>query len=198
MIHYKNVIRFDNLSFEDYLNIPAHSHSFLKREKTGVAESLFRSEAIRMGSLVDAILTDPAKADINDPLYSTAKNIAAEIKLKFGAFIKHFKRQVSYTADICLGNFVMPTKGRLDFLLENIAVIDLKITKSKDIDGLISFMGYENQLWHYSKLAGVSKAYLLIYSIPHRKTFIKHINCNCSNSFWEEKIIIFGRVQEKV
>lgn len=196
MLHYTNIQRIDNMPFEDYLNLPGYSHSFLKRERNGVAESLTMTDNIMIGSLVDAILTDPAKADMSHVLYGIARQISAEIKLKFGHIIKHFKKQVSYTGNICFGDFVMPVKGRLDFLLEGIAVVDLKITKSKDIDGLIEFMGYKNQMWHYCRFPGITKSYLIIYSIPLKQTFIKYIDCsNPFNQFWADKVVMFGKAK---
>ncbi len=198
MITYSNIVRYDGLPFDEYLKLPALSHSFLKREKMGITEDLKMTDNIRIGSLVDDIITQPSKADMYSPLYPYARNIAAVIRNRFGSLINQFQKQVSYTADASFGDFTMPVKGRLDFLIPNLAVIDLKVTMSKDLRGLIEFMGYKNQDWHYSKLSIVPNAYLMIYSIPLKKTEIVKVDCSSNdNPFWGDKITKFGKVLYK-
>ena len=197
MITYTNIQRHDNIPFEDYLKLEGFSHSFLKRERDGIVEPLTITENIRIGKLVDAILTDPAAADMFDSLYPLAKSIAFEIRKTFGTLIEAFQKQISYTAQVSYGDFTMQTTGRLDFLLPKHAVLDLKVTKSKiaQIPALIEFMGYENQVWHYCKMAGVNSAYLLFYSIPEKKTVVRFIDCSSdTNEFWANKTMMHGKV----
>jgi hypothetical protein len=199
MIIYSNIQRYDNLPFEDYLKLPGFSHSFLKRERSGVAEDLKMTDNIRVGSLVDSILTEPRKADMYSPLYPYAREIAAVIKNRFGSFIDKFQKQVSFTTDVSFGDFTMPVKGRLDFLVAAMAVVDLKVTMSRDLRSLIEFMGYKNQMFNYCKMPKVDTAYLMIYSVPLKKTEIIKVDCQGNrNAFWEEKIIKFGKVKEGV
>lgn len=197
MIEYTNIQRHDNMDFQEYLKLPGYSHSFLKREHNGITEELKITDNITTGKLVDNILTEPIKADMSSPLYPYAKAIAHAIKSDFGLFLNKFEKQISFTADATHKGFTMPTTGRLDYLLPGYAVIDLKVTKSKekDINALIDFMGYKNQVWHYSKMAGVNKAYLLFYSIPAKKIILRYIDCSFGNNeFWADKIIKFGVV----
>lgn len=194
MIHYTNIIKHENLPFEEYLKLGGYSHSFLKRQRGGIAEELQMTDNIMLGKLVDAILTD-TQADINHHLYPHAKKIAYELQRSFGNMLNLFEKQVSYTADIQFGNFYMPTTMRLDYLLPKHAVIDLKITQSKNVKQLIDFMGYENQVWHYSKGAQVKDAYILIYSVPLKRSFVVPIDVSKdTNAFWEDMIISFGKV----
>lgn len=196
MISYSNIHRFDNMPFNEYLKLNGYSHSFLKRERNGIAEDLAITDNIRVGSLVDAIITDPAKADMSSPLYPVARNISAAIKGKFGSIIAKFQKQVSYTANVSYMDFIMPTTGRLDFLLPGFAVVDLKVTKAKCLRTLIEFMGYKNQMFNYCKMAKVDTAYLMMYSIPLRKTEIIRIDCISDNNiFWQEKILKYGTVK---
>lgn len=197
MITYSNIKRFDNIPFEEYLKFEGYSHSFLKREHNGIVEPLTITDNITIGKLVDGILTDPSSVDMSNPLYGNAKLIAHEVSSTFGTLIKSFVPQISYTADVECNGFIMPTTGRLDWLLPNHAVIDLKCTKAKvsQLDGLINFMGYNNQVWHYCKMSGVEKAYLMFHSIPDKKTIIRFIDCSANtNDFWGNKIELFGRV----
>lgn len=195
MITVSNVTVIADIPFEAYLQIPAYSHSFLKREVNGVAPDMEVTDNMRLGSMVDAILTEPEKADMSSPLYEAARSIAHEIKSKFGAAIKVFKKQISILSSFEYQGFKMPVKGRLDFLLSGNAVIDLKITQSRDIHALIDYMGYKNQVWSYCRMANVKVAYLMVYSVPLKKVYLIKIDCSeQSNPFWEEKILKFGKV----
>lgn len=195
MINYKNIVRLNGMSFSEYLSIDRYSQSSLKNNRNGVSEAITITDNIRIGSLVDGILTDPKTVNMSSQLYPYCKEISFKIKEFLGSEISSLKSQVSYTADVEMDNFSLPVKGRLDFLLENIATVDIKITKSKNIDDLIKFMGYENQLWHYSKMANTPKAYLIIYCIPLKRVIVKSVDVGSdTNEFWAEKIIDFGKV----
>jgi len=150
------------------------------------------TDKIRVGSIVDAILTDPAKVDMADPNFPFARNIAIKIKETFGDMFKQFIPQVSFTAIAEHKGFKMPTRGRLDFLLPKMAVIDLKVTYAKDIEALIKFMRYNEQMFLYCKMAGVTKAYLLVYCVPTKKCSVHFIDCSGDSFWWEEKITMFG------
>ena len=138
----------------------------MKAERFGQTEAVEETEKMRLGTLVDAILTDPEKAQYNDLLYPQAKSIAARIKEQFGVFISKFDKQVSFTAELSHNGFRIPSTGRIDFGIPKHAVIDLKVTSSKDVRALIEFMKYKEQLWHYCNLYGVKKGFIIIYSIP--------------------------------
>lgn len=197
MITYSNIKRLDNIPFNDYLKLDGYSHSFLKREHNGITSELAITENILTGKLVDAILTDPATADMSSPLYGKAKIIAHDIREAFAGIIHRFEKQVSFTCEMEHRGFTMPSKMRLDFLLPAHAVIDLKFTKSKpeQIPTLIEHFGYKNQVWHYCKGAGVKMGYLMIYSEPARRTLLYMVDPAApTNPFWEEKILLFGRV----
>lgn len=195
MLTYSNIKRYDNLPFDDYLKLGGYSHSFLKRERGGVAEDLTITDNIRIGALVDAILTEPAKVDMASPLYPVARDIAHAIKSKFGSLINQFEKQVSYTAEVTYQGFTMPVTGRLDFLLPKFAVVDLKVTRSVNLQDLIDYMGYKNQMWNYCKMAGVNTAYLMIYSMPGKKVEVIRLDCSSDeNEFWQEKTLKFGSV----
>lgn len=204
MITYSNIVRHDNLEFEQYLKLPGYSHSFLKSNVQGVKKYFDVTDNVRVGSMVDNILTDPARVDMSDPLYPACKELAHTIQQQFGDVIAICEKQISYTATMNMQTLSMPVTGRLDFLLPGVAVIDLKVTFAKDVDALIEFMGYQNQLWHYCRLAKVQKAYLLIcqvtkkvdakgMTITKHKVFVKGIDVsNEENGFWISKMIDFG------
>ncbi len=197
MLTYSNIQRHDDIPFSDYLKLGGLSHSFLKHAKNGIATPINVSEVMKRGSLVDAMLTEPEKADMSSPLYPACKSIVFEIRNNFGDMINRFEKQVSYTCEIDYKGFRIKSTGRLDFLLPKFAVIDLKITQAKDVPALIKFMGYENQVWHYCKMSKVDKAYLMVYSVPLKKTQIFYYDCsNDYNEFWANKILDYGKVEE--
>lgn len=193
MITYTNIQRHDNIPFADYLKIGGYSHSFLKYEQNGEKAEIEVTKQMRLGSMVDAILTDPENVDMSDEMYIPGRDISRKIKAQFGQMFQHFEKQVSYTGTVEYKGFKMRTTGRLDFLLPKLAVVDLKVTKMKDVHALIEFMGYKNQLWHYCRYAGVEKGYIMIYSMPLKQTFIVSIDCSDKmNEFWAGKILKLG------
>ncbi len=198
-IVYSNIQQYNNLDFADYLKLPGYSHSFLKHAKNGIAANIEVTDKMKVGSMVDAILTEPHKANMADPIYPYCKDIAFNVKEKFGTLIQHFQKQISYTCtvsyDAGTAKFFIYSKGRLDFLLPGHAVIDLKITEAKDVPALIEFMGYENQLYHYCRMAGVKKAYLMVYVINKRKVELREFDCSSNyNTFWANKVLEYGSV----
>ena len=182
MILFENMVCHEDISFADYLKLPGVGHSFLKHAKNGIVEDFAISEKMQIGSIVDGILTDNGGHNyFNHPLYAAALSIAAKIQSDFGTYLRFFKKQVSYhgTAKCTDTGFSLAITGRLDYLLTNIAVIDLKVTDAgaksnpvKSLLDLIEFMGYDNQLFGYGGMSGVKQYYILIYSKPLRQTFL--------------------------
>lgn len=195
MIEFTEIQQHLSVPFEVYQKLPGLSTSFLKQEQNGVKPDFVMTDKVRVGSLVDSILTEPAKADMSSPLYPIAKNIAFKMKQTFGEMMSSFIPQVSYTAIAEHQGFKMRVRGRLDFLLPKLAVIDLKVTYNKDIPTLIDFMKYREQMFLYCKFAGVQKAYLLFYCVPKKTCTIHFIDCSGANTWWEEKIIAHGKVE---
>lgn len=195
MIEYKNIQRFYNIPFEEYLKMPGYSQSFLKHEINGVAPGIEVTDNMRLGSLVDSFLTEPEKVDYSSHLFKPAKSIAAKIQNKFGHLIQCFEKQVSFTADAVYNGWSMPVRGRIDFGLSGHAVIDLKVTKDtspKNIQSLINFMGYDHQLYSYSKFYGVNKAYLIVYFVKANYTELYSLDVTGVSNFWASKIEKFG------
>jgi hypothetical protein len=193
MIQYRNIRRIDNLEFGQYTQLKGYSHSFLKAEIFGSTPEFKDTDKVIIGRLVDAILTDPGKADMLHALYPIARSIAQKVRAAFGEWIKRFETQISYTADMMYEGHVLPITGRIDFLLPGHAVIDLKVSHAKDVHGLIKFMGYENQLWNYANLAEVKRKYIMIHSVPLKQTFMIDLGVvSQHNEFWEAKILKFG------
>jgi hypothetical protein len=197
-IIYSNIVEIPPTDFEQYLKAEGYSHSYIKNSKYGLQKDFNVTEKVRVGKLVDAFLTNE-QADMNDSLYLPCKEIAAVIKRSFGELLKVAKTQVSYTAIMELSRLKMPTKGRLDLLIPGVAVIDMKVTFAPNIDSLIEFMGYKNQLWHYARLAKVSKAYIIACRLREKdmsiaEIAVKKIDVRGDNEFWNNAIMEYGKV----
>jgi hypothetical protein len=201
---YTNIKETTNLPFDTYLSVNGYSHSFLKSQKNGVAEYFNPSDKVKLGSLVDALLTQDDRVDFSSHLYNDAVKIASAIKEEFGWMIKSFVCQPSYTATVQMqtdgGLFELPVKGRLDWRLGKTAVIDLKVTQAKtdkEFSAIINHLGYNNQLWHYAKLSGCGKAYIMPYSASEKRmlSIVKVPVISMENEFWDGKVLEFGSVK---
>lgn len=197
MITFSNIQRYDNKNFVEYLESPGKSFSFIKKNHYGVKFEMKETDKMILGTLVDKVMTAPHEAQMLHPMYGMAKNIAAKIQERF-PYLIHFDKQVSFSAITTCGEFSLPVKGRLDYLLPNSMVIDLKISQSRNINSVIRHFEYNDQLWVYSKLAKVPKGYLMIYSVPLETTTIVEIDVSSDHSnFWAGAITTFGKVKEK-
>jgi hypothetical protein len=198
MITYSNIKALPNVPFESYLKLEGFSHSFLKREVNGVAPYMEISDKMKLGSLIDGLLMQPDQVDIRDAQYQIAVKMAIEIKNTFGGLIKDFVSQMSYTGIAEHQGFKMPVCGRLDWLLPNHAVIDLKCTGAKsdnEFTAFITHMGYNNQMFNYCGLSQTQTAYIIPYSTTSKKCLsVVKIPIDTSNNFWAEKILKYGTV----
>lgn len=196
MINYTNIKEYKSLPFESYIGLKGFSHSFLKNEQNGVARKIEVNDKMRLGSLVDAFLTQPDEIDFNSNLFDTARTIAIKINEQFKDVIKHLEPQLSYSAETEFNGFKMPVCGRLDWLLRGIADVDLKVTSAKNEKQFINLlfqMGYDNQQWNYAKMANVPKIYIMPFSTTSNRCLdLIELPVTETNKFWEEKILKFG------
>lgn len=197
MITYSDIKRYENVPFEQYRKLGGYSFSFLKREVAGVSPEFIASDKVKLGSLVDAILMQPEEADISSPLWNDAVKIASHIRSSFGTLLPAFKSQRSYTGVISHAGLSMCVTGRTDWEIDQMAVIDLKVTSAKtdaQFKALVTHMGYDNQQWNYARLAGAKAAYLMPYSSVAKKplSIVKLPITSDYNEFWASKILKFG------
>jgi hypothetical protein len=208
MITFTNTQRYNNLPFEEYLQLPGFSHSWLKNEFNGVQKVFNSTDKVKIGKIVDLIISGDTP-NISDPLYPIGKNIAYDLDKQYGSMIKLFDKQAAFTSDMCFNGFKMTGKFLLDFLFKNIAVIDLKVTHEKltsrkKLQELILHMGYHNQLFGYCGVTGVNDGYIMAYSVPLKQTIIESMKnlfpnwWHPSNIFWEDKIVQHGKFEQQI
>jgi hypothetical protein len=187
-----NIQRLESLDFENYKLLPQYNFSYLKMQRAGVAQQIKVTDKIILGKLVDDIRTN-GNVDMSHKLYPHAKQIAAYLYDNFGNVLDYLTPQVSYTGTMEYNGFTLPVKGRPDFELKKRLIIDLKITHAKNVEGVIKYMRYHDQLYGYGKLAQVPEAYILSYSVPLKQAKIYPvIPITDYNEFWADKIIKFG------
>lgn len=195
------------MPFEQYLELAlqgnlgqrTYSHSFLKREQSGQSPYMELTDKMRLGSMVDDILTSPETVNpaVNPEMFKRACKIASEIKKQFKGMLNSFVPQVSYTGQIIYKGIAMNVCGRLDWLLEKHAVIDLKVTDAKTdkaFAGVIDFMGYRNQMFNYCGLSQTKVAYIIPYSTKAGAclSVVKMEWNTGSNEFFENAVLKFG------
>lgn len=202
-IDYTNIKRHDNLEFDNYLKLEGLSHSYLKMVRDGIKEDMIVTQKMRLGSLVDDIMTNPKKANMSHENFQKALRISQVINEKFGDNIKFMTPQVSFEGDVTFNGLTIHSTGRLDWLLGRHAVLDLKVTHEAktnlDFINLIEWMGYDNQLRHYGRFAKVRKHFILIYStkIQDARLFSRldsQQDIDKADEWWANKISEHGLI----
>lgn len=196
-ITYSNFQRHDNLPADQYFKLGGFSHSRVKRDNNGSPTFFEPTKKMLIGTMVDKILTEPENVDVTSEHYTVARKIAVVIHQTFGDLIKRFKPQVCFTADMLYNNLTMKTTGRLDWLLERHAVIDLKFTTSKTLEPIVDHFGYRNQIWNYAKPFGLKKGYILAYSELLGECLpVFPVDCTSDyNEFWAKAVLKHGEVK---
>lgn len=198
MIHFKETKRHDNMSFGDYLGLIGYSNSFFKFEKNGVVEPIVPNEKMKFGSLVDDLLTSPMDVDIKHPDFKEAAAAAHKVIEFFGEDnYSHVEKQISMTA--LMGDEVrgfIPVKGRIDFLTSDI-VTDLKCTDAKyhQLGALVKYIGYDKQLWFYTRMLGLQNNYgIILFYLRHAKKVVpqKVIFDGSQQDYFNSKFIKFN------
>lgn len=178
------------IQFDAYKAIKLPSHSYLK-SGGGI---VIPTEKMQLGSLVDAIITGGKEVDTTDKQYHAAKKIAAEIMQQY-SIINMCRKQYGIIGTLTDGYMQLNIKGLLDLLAMNIAVLDIKITGEsfRNYESLITYFGYSNQLWLYSRLANVNKAGLIVYSTKENKAKFIEINITEPEpEFWRNALYANG------
>lgn len=194
MITAHNIQRYPGLSIDEYWQLPGYSHHYLKNEINGITKPVQQTNKMRLGSLVDGILSGDM-VDMADVLYPAARDIARCMRAEFGEGLNAFEKQVSYTGDFEHAGFWLPVRGRPDAELPGTLILDYKVTHATDLPAMLKWAQYGNQQFCYGKLAGVRKRYLMIYQVPTKRTNFIPLSDSDSNEFYEEKILKFGRIK---
>lgn len=173
----------------DYFKHPYCSNSALNAlaAELGILPEIKgdRFEAYRLGTLFDAVVTEPQKIDlirmkITDSEYSftkeeyqTAKIMKAS--LESNAFYKIFiSRKPDFQKEVYVDNFqfdgfTLNMRAKLDYYIPGI-VSDLKSTvasSQKAFENSVELFGYHRQMWLYCKLTESKRA--MIFGVSKKK-----------------------------
>lgn len=167
------------LPFDDYLKIPAYSHSGLKG-----GAPYNPTPTMQLGTRVDNFLFEPELYDGQD--YKIVKACADVVRGIIGKGRPQV--QVVALANLEHNGKVMPAKGRLDMLMPNL-VIDMKVSKMNIVDSVKHFR-YDWQLTGYALMAQVTRA--LIISVNPVTFKPQMLNVPLAYDWWEYQINLKG------
>jgi len=170
--------------FDDYIKLPGYSYSGI-RSQGAVFEA--PTAKMNLGTKVHKYLLEPREYEYDD--IEIVKPLAQAIAAKVGVLMKYALTEVVITADFCHEGFVMPYKGRIDFLIPNRLIIDFKVSEMP-IQKSVPYFGYDNQQSGYALGAKVPLA--LILSINPKTKFISIFNVQISPKWWEYQILQKG------
>jgi hypothetical protein len=162
------------MDFDKYLKEPHFSNSKISEIERGYP--IVTTSKMTLGKEVDMIL---ANGHPGTGLSKQAVKIAAKIESSPSwVLVSGAKKQPSIFGRFVIDGvdgpmFTAPFKTRPDFLGRN-CTVDLKVTESrlKYLPGLIEQMKYPRQMWIHRTMAHVEKSYLMIHSIPDKKTIL--------------------------
>lgn len=198
MINFKELSTHKNMSFCDYLGLVGFSNSFFKFEKGGITAPIKPTAKMKFGSLVDDVLTDPAVADVAHPEFGTARKAAKKVIDFFGADnYENVTKQLSFTA--LMGDErrgFIPVKGRTDFVMSGV-VADLKATEANyhQLPTLCKYMGYDKQLWFYTRQLGLDVNYgIILFYLKGKDILVpqKVIFDGSQQDYFNQKFIKFN------
>jgi len=193
MITFTNHKVLPEMEFGQYLSSPGYSNSFFKYNINGVMPTIDETPKMRLGSMVDAIITGGKSFPPNSASFQQAKRIAMYMLDKM-PYLYQLKKQVGVTATAEYSGFTIHVKSLVDFVLPRIATVEMKVCgiKSKDAEKHIEYMGYDNQCYIERSCANVPKSYLLIYCAKSDDIFFSDRKTPTAPDWMAEQILKFG------
>lgn len=182
MIEVRNLIVFENLPFEEYLTMPGHSFSHIKTN----GQYFPTTPKMQLGKDVDAYMNEPEYCCQND--LSIVRPLAIALKERVGDLYFKFRKQVSVFADFVHQGMCMRYKGRMDWALQKIIVIDTKV--AENIKKTIFYFDYPNQISGYC-IAFECPAGLILSVHPIKHT-TELIQIPVQTAWWEKQILKYG------
>lgn len=182
MIHVRNLIIYEDLPFEEYLRMPGFSFSHINSG----GKYFPTTPKMQLGKDVDAYLNEPQYCCHND--LSLVRPAALALKDRVGPLYSKFRKQVSVTCEFIYDGMIMLFKGRMDWALQNIIVVDTKV--SENIKKTIHHFDYPNQISGYC--IAFSCPYGLILAVHPTKHHTNLINIPIQLEWWERQILKYG------
>jgi len=182
----------------EYRSLKGYSFSWLKQQQSGHAAYFAATPKMQLGSAVHDILSGHYNGSVEGEQFRIARAIAIQIKASLSAIWPKLKFETSYTATAEFAGLRMPVMGRSDLAIPRMLVGDFKVTDAgsdKAFAALITYMRYEDQLWHYGELEQAKTRMFFPYSTKIRKCLTPVVVPRTErNEFWEQAILDFGKV----
>ena len=174
MIQFTDLITHPQMPFEQYMEMPYKSHSWLKYNINGVMPFKDLTNKMALGKCVDAFITGESNIyDFDSETISIARPIAAFLMAKFGVILDKSIKQAVCTGTATYKGIKMRIKTRIDFLIPKVCTIDLKVSGCTNFEENIQHMGYGNQVFIQTSLADVPRGWLLIYSTKTKGIYFR-------------------------
>lgn len=167
---------------QEYFSMPGVSFSSLK------TRPIAPTPGMKLGTLVHQYLLEPAQYD------HSHREIVIPIADKLRVMLPHFylaKKEVTAFCTMEHGGFTLNFRGKIDLLIPNMAVVDLKIMDATDPMPSIMYFGYFDQLNGYMAAAGVPCGFIVAYMKKTRE--VKVVSVPSTHHFWEKTVLTHGK-----
>lgn len=176
-------LKYHDINFQEYLALAGYSYSGIKNE----GATFEPTAKMQLGTDVHNYLLTPQ--EYHHENIKIVRPLAVALKQALGALLKFVKPEQAFTADFTSQGFTMPYKGRVDWLVPERIVVDIKVTEL-NIAKAIEYFGYDKQLSGYS--IGTNSKLAIIASI-HPKTLKTTITkVPISSDWWAYQVIQKG------
>lgn len=155
MLQIKNRSLLPNVPFDDYLLLPGWSHSKIKS-----LGKEFKTPTRRMnlGTLVHQYILEPEKYDHSHQ--ELVKPLAVAIKSRVGSLAKYVTPEIVVTCDMCYNGFVLKYQGRIDWLIIDKMVLDIKVS-DMPLSKSIPYFDYDNAMSGYALASNANLALII-------------------------------------
>lgn len=183
MITVQNRRLFENLPFEEYLQLPGTSHSDIKSNGTKITVT----KKMLLGTRVHNYLLTPDAYDYDD--IGIVRPVAMKLKEKLGPLLQYAKPEVSGNAYFVYGQWRLLVRFRCDLLITPQLQVDIKVS---DVPLAVSIpkFGYDDQQNGYQIGFGVKRS--LIVRISPKTKDIETYMVPFSEQFWKMSIMEKG------
>ena len=178
----RNLQYHDDLTLEEYLQLPGISYSSIKGFE-GVP-----TEGMRLGTRVHQYLNEPDQYDWVDA--DKVLPIAKSLQSYLGEAYHFLEKETSFTCDFIHNGITMPYKGRIDMMKAGRLVVDIKVL-SGSLAGAIERFGYNYQVSGYCLATGATLGILVAWNKIKERVEVKAIRPDAS--FWEYQIVRLGQ-----
>lgn len=181
MIRVENLKFYEGVPFEEYLKMPGYSYSWIKSG----GQHFKPTSKMNLGSQVDDYLNYQSSFDGDIELI---KPTAQVLRQASGDLYPYLKKQLSITADFIYEDILFQYKGRIDWGIYKMIVIDTKV--AEDINKTIYYFDYPSQISGYC--LALSAPVGIIIAVNPKTKEVTYLNIPIRDYWWRHKILKYG------